>query len=139
MTRIACLMMQKDEDLLLRPWLLYHGYLFGFENLYVYDNGSKSTRIFETLREFADIGVHVDLSFTRQEDFENKGAILGEKIKEFKNSDLYDIAIPLDCDEFLAIHDFNLGVICSRSLIRSEIGRIDRGGVVCRVSHCLDN
>jgi tetratricopeptide (TPR) repeat protein len=139
MTLIACLMMQKDEDLLLRPWLLYHGYLFGFENLFVFDNGSKSTKVFETLREFAAIGVHVDLSFIRKEDFENKGAVIGGKIAEFKNSRLYDIAIPLDCDEFLAINDFNHGILCSRNLIRSEIDRIYRGGVVCRVTHCLDN
>lgn len=139
MTRTACLMMQKDEELLLRPWLLYHGYLFGFENLYVFDNGSRSARVFDILKEFAGIGVHVDLSFTRREDFENKGGIIGDKIAEFKNSDLYDIAIPLDCDEFLAINDLNQGVICSKSLIGREIDRISAGGVVCRVTHCIDN
>ena len=139
MTRIACLMMQKNEDLLLRPWLLYHGYLFGFENLYVFDNGSESKEVFDILKEFAGIGVHVDLSFTRQKDFERKGSIIGDKIAEFRNSELYDIAIPLDCDEFLAINDFNEGVTCSRSPIWSEIERVSEGGVVCRVTHCLDN
>lgn len=139
MTRIACLMMQKDEVLLLRPWLLYHGSLFGFENLYVFDNGSESTEVFDILKEFAGIGVHVDLSFTRQKDFERKGGIIGNKIAEFKNSKLYDIAIPLDCDEFLAINDFNEGVTCSRGPIWSEIERVSQGGVVCRVARCLDN
>jgi len=139
MTRIACLMMQKDEALLLRPWLLYHGYLFGFENLYVFDNGSESTEVFDILREFAGVGVHVDLRFTSQKDFERKGGILGDKIEELKNSDLYDIAIPLDCDEFLAINDFNEGVTCSRGPIWSEIERVSEGDVVCRVAHCLDN
>jgi hypothetical protein len=36
--RIACVMMQKNEDELLRPWLAYHSYLFSPENLYVFDN-----------------------------------------------------------------------------------------------------
>ena len=40
MARVRCIMMQKDESFLLEPWLLYNGYLFGFENLTVYDNGS---------------------------------------------------------------------------------------------------
>ena len=64
MTRVACLMMQKDEALLLRPWLLYHGLLFGFENLYVYDNGSTSDAVLAILREFAAVGVHVDDAHT---------------------------------------------------------------------------
>lgn len=139
MARIACLMMQKDEALLLRPWLLYHGYLFGFENLYVYDNGSESATVLDTLKEFAGIGVHVDLTFTRQKDFERKGGIIGDKVSEFKNLDLYDIAIPLDCDEFLALIDFNQGITCSMSSIESELERIYEGGVVSRVAHCLDN
>ena len=37
MPKVACFMMQKNEQTLLEPWLIYHGHLFGFENLYVWD------------------------------------------------------------------------------------------------------
>ena len=33
MRKIACVMMQKDEAFLLRPWLAYHGYLFGCKSV----------------------------------------------------------------------------------------------------------
>ena len=53
-------MMKSDEAFLLRPWLAYHGYLFGCENLFVMDNGSALADVRATLREFAARGVHVD-------------------------------------------------------------------------------
>ncbi len=40
MRNVACIVMQKDEIFLSRPWLAYHGHLFGFGNLFVLDNGS---------------------------------------------------------------------------------------------------
>ena len=40
MPKVACVMMQKDEAILLEPWLTYHGHLFGLENLFVIDDGS---------------------------------------------------------------------------------------------------
>src|SRR4051794_8936502 len=123
MPRIACLMMQKDEDILLRPWLLYHGYLFGFENLYVFDNGSSSEAVLATLQAFAAVGVNVDFTHDRPEDFEFKGEVIGRTIKEFRQDDRYDIALPLDCDEFLAVRG-SAGVTCNRNEILAELGRI---------------
>ena len=32
--RVACVMMQRNEINALEPWLRYHSYLFGIENLY---------------------------------------------------------------------------------------------------------
>ena len=31
--RVRCVMMQRNEHLLLEAWFRYYGYLFGFENL----------------------------------------------------------------------------------------------------------
>ncbi len=69
MPRIACLMMFRDEVLLLKPWLHYHGYLFGFENLYVFDNGSRDETVLATLRQFAKIGANVDSSHQTSDGF----------------------------------------------------------------------
>ena len=56
MARVACVMMQKDEVHLLEPWLAYHGYLFGFENLYVLDNGSTRPDVLLTRSEERRVG-----------------------------------------------------------------------------------
>lgn len=132
-------MMQKDEELLLRPWLLYHGYMFGFENLYVYDNGSAIHSVTETLREFSDVGVNVDFAFHRPEDFDNKGNVIGDKIMEFRQANLYDVAVPLDCDEFLAVNHSDIGITCHRGQVHGELDRIHHQGVTCRTGFCLDN
>ncbi len=138
MPRVACLMMQKDEAYLLRPWLLYHGYLFGFENLYVYDNGSSAQATLRVLHEFAQAGVHVDFNHTSPEDFEHKGRILGQRIKAFQDAACYDLALPLDCDEFLAVNGDD-GLSCGRDLVHAELARILSGGTVCRTAFCLSN
>jgi len=138
MPRIACLMMLKDENLLAELWLRYHGYLFGFENLYVYDNGSRDELVLATLRRFAAAGVNVDFSRSSMEDFVGKGDIIGAKINEFKDADRYDIAIPLDCDEFVALAG-DCGPSVSRTEIIAEFQRIHEAGAVCQTAKCFYN
>jgi hypothetical protein len=138
MPRIACLMMLRDEALLLKPWLVYHSYLFGLENLYVYDNGSSNESVLATLRQFSAIGVNVDLKRNTMADFKDKGEIIGDKIKQFRESGRYDIAIACDCDEFVAIAG-ETGPSISKTEILNEIARIHEGGAVCRTNRCLYN
>jgi hypothetical protein len=136
MPRIACLMMLRDEALLLRPWLIYHGYLFGLENLY--DNGSASAEVLAILRQFQAVGVNVDFSRNQQHDFAGKGGIIGGKIKEFKAAGSYDIAFAVDCDEFIALAG-PAGPSISRNQILAEIERIDQAGLICQTEKCFYN
>ena len=72
--KIACLMMQKNETELLEPWILYHGALFGHENLYIYDNGSDDPKTVELIHRLAlKYPVNFDFSFAKKSDFESKG------------------------------------------------------------------
>jgi hypothetical protein len=138
MPRIACLMMLRDEALLLEPWLHYHGHLFGFENLFVYDNGSVAQTVIAVLRRFAAIGVNVDFSRKERHDFAAKGGVLGEKIIEFQAANSYDIALAVDCDEFIALAG-PAGPSVSRNQILAEIERIDRAGAICQTEKCFYN
>jgi len=138
MPRIACLMMLRDEALLLKPWLLYHGYLFGFENLYVYDNGSRDESVLATLRQFAASGVTVDSSHQTMAGFEYKGNIIGAKIQQFKDSGRYDIALAFDCDELIAIAG-EAGPGITRTEILAEIERIHAAGAICQTTRCFYN
>jgi hypothetical protein len=101
MARVACVMMQKDEVHLLEPWLSYHGYLFGYENLYVLDNGSTRPEVLLTLARYAGKGVNVDYSPSRRDHYLNKGAVVGALIHRLEVAARYDFFLPTDCDEFV--------------------------------------
>jgi predicted SAM-dependent methyltransferase len=101
--RIACVMMQKDERFLLKPWLAYYGHLFGFENIFVFDNGSELPDVRNVLAEFERKGVTVYRNRASREDYRAKAAIIGDQIKLLDLRGNYDFLIPLDCDEFIAL------------------------------------
>lgn len=118
--RAAIFMMQKNEDEHLRPWLEYHSFLFGAENLYVWDNGSTSGRCLSILQEYERLGTKVDYSRTTGVDFRRKGVMMGETIKELDKSGCYDFYFPLDCDEFLAVETSPGNIRCDSAAIAKE-------------------
>jgi tetratricopeptide (TPR) repeat protein len=126
--RVACIMMQKDEELLLEPWLAYHGYLFGFENLIVYDNGSTLESVADVLRRYEAAGVVVIRDKDSPDDFINKGWILSVKIRELQRRRKYDVVFPLDCDEFVCITG-EAGFSCNRSEINSYLAGLEPGTI----------
>lgn len=138
MARVACIMMQKNEGLLIEPWLRYHGYLFGYENLFVFDNGSDDPDVIHTLKRFEVVGVKVDWRHTSPTDFDRKGHIVGDLIKGFQESSRYDLVFPMDCDEFITIIGQN-GIQYSRNEIAAHLNDLARPGPMIKVRHCLDN
>ncbi|EHH69331.1 glycosyltransferase family 2 protein [Gluconobacter morbifer] len=121
--RCACLLMQRNESELLEPWVRYHAALFGYENIFIFDNGSGNLKTKRLLREYEDLGVHVDRRFSTSEDYPSKGAILTDCIVQLNESGNYDFFFPLDCDEFLAIHK-NGKVLCDSLSIKNYLTSI---------------
>lgn len=117
--RVACLMMQKNESSLLEPWILYHATLFGFENLYIYDNGSTEIKAISALKKYASLGVNVQWEMKSKADFESKGLIFSNLIKAMDESRNYDFYFPLDADEFLAVDDGSEVKIDATSIFES--------------------
>jgi hypothetical protein len=136
--KIACLMMQKNEDLLLEPWIRYHMNLFGIESLFVFDNGSTSSATIALLERFEKLGLHVNRSFGTPGDFDRKGEIVGNAISAFAQEHSYDAVFPLDCDEFVAV-DTDLGISCRRDDILSYLDFLSGSTVVSEIPYCLDN
>ena len=101
--KVACIMMQKDERFLLKPWLAYYGHLFGFKNIFVFDNGSELAEVHNVLAEYERKGVTVYRHYASREDYRAKATIIGDQIKLLDASRQYDFLIPLDCDEFIAL------------------------------------
>ncbi|WP_461601750.1 glycosyltransferase family 2 protein [Aeromonas rivipollensis] len=117
-------MMQKNECKLLRPWIEHHSIIFGLNNIYVYDNGSTDSLCIGILKEYEKKGLNVNWSFHTQNDFENKGNIFSDLIKEFDNSDAsYDFYFPLDCDEFISYERKSGDLLLDRKSIEIELAK----------------
>ena len=123
MPRVACIMMQKDERFLLKPWLAYYGHLFGFENLFVFDNGSESAEVRNILAEYEAKGVTVDRSHASREAYRAKAEIIGGQIILLDARREYDFLIPLDCDEFIVLKE-DEGYTPSRDHILDYLGSL---------------
>ena len=135
---IACVMMQKDEDLLLGPWLAWHGRLFGYRNIWVIDNGSVSPPVLATLADFEARGVHVVRSYASHADYLNKGVIVGEYIRALDMTGRYELLIPSDCDEFIAMRtDFGFG--CDRDIILGALAALYGETRVLRIPFQIAN
>lgn len=123
MAKVRCITMQKNESKLLEAWIKYYGYLFGFENLYILDNGSSETDVFDILSKYEKVGVNIDLSFNKKEDFDRKGEIISKIVHDWDaKDDKYDFVIPIDCDEFIVLCDS--GVSISREKIDAYLDKL---------------
>ena len=97
-------MMQRNEELCLHPWLAYHGYLFGFDNLFVLDHGSDLSTVKSTLALFERFGAHV-LRLPASANYAEKGAMVSAMLGRADAAKRYDLLFPLDCDELVMMRD----------------------------------
>lgn len=97
MRKIKLFCMQKNEEDILDEWILYHSYLFGIENIHIIDNNSSNESL-EILHYYQKMGLNI---YTL-DDYSKKGDYICDLIKQ--NMDDCDIAIPLDIDEFIGLH-----------------------------------
>lgn len=119
--KACCLMMQKDEDLLLEHWVRYHAALLGADNLIIFDNGSESPLTQSMLRHAEQIGVQVDYSKRERSHFQFKGRVIRDAIRRLESDGKHDFYIPLDCDEFLALARSRLDVRVNPESILAEL------------------
>ncbi len=96
--------MVKDEVDVIRDWIIYHGCMFGWQNIHIIDNYSTDGT-YEAISEFKDL-IHI----FREPDYKKKG----EYMKNLINIYSYGgdcIAFPIDIDEFIIYYDRNDGVV----------------------------
>ncbi|KXV63252.1 glycosyltransferase family 2 protein [Gluconobacter oxydans] len=103
MTRVRCVVMQKNEATLLEPWILWHAAIFGFSNLTVIDNGSTDPAVLDIQTRYEGKGVHIVRDHASPTDFLHKGDAIAGIIRQWDADDACDFAVPLDCDEFLTV------------------------------------
>jgi len=136
--RIQIIMMQKNEDDLLLPWLKHHGALIGYQNLLVFDNGSDSQATKATLDWAEKLGVRVDRRHTLIEDFVAKGDLYVDTIRQMESSDQADFYFPVDCDEFLVTKSAS-GVSSDKEALDLELAQYQGSTHPLRIFAGLDN
>lgn len=106
-------LMTKNELELLEDWLKYHGYLFGFENIYVLD-GSDDDRVFAIYDRYKMEGLNVHYSSNGLNDLAKE---LTELMHAHKGTNTF--LIKLDTDEFLAYTRNFESILRSRNNIKN--------------------
>jgi hypothetical protein len=109
--KIACVMMQRNEDVCLEPWLRYQGHLFGYENLFLLDHNSTNLNVLATLKAFIHRGIHV-ITLPPNSDYRRKGEFVSFAMRQVGSD--YDFVLPLDCDEFVAMRKLDGQPTCER-------------------------
>ena len=96
--------MVKDEQDIIEEWLIYHGSLFGYENIYIIDNFSED-QTYEILLKYQE---NKGINLSREKDYLLKSNYVSKLIENMED---YDIAYPLDADEFITYFDKEKNVI----------------------------
>lgn len=107
--------MVKGEVDIVNEWVLYHGSLFGFTNLYIIDNLSRDG----TWEALVNLKAKYNINISRLPDYKKKGEYMTTLLKGFCQPN--EIGIPIDIDEFIVYHDINTNQI---SCDRNKISRV---------------
>ena len=91
--------MVKGEVDIVNEWVLYHGSLFGFQNLYVIDNLSRDG----TWEALVNLKKKYNINITRLPDYKKKGEYMTTMFRSFCRPG--EIGIPIDIDEFIVYYD----------------------------------
>ena len=105
----------KDEIDIVEEWLIYHGCMFGWQNIFIIDNYS-SDGTWEKINEFKNL-----VNIFRKDDYSKKGEYMRDLIN--KNCSDGEIAFPIDIDEFIVYFDNNK-VIVDKDHINNYINNL---------------
>jgi len=101
MKNIKVFCVTKDEYDLIEDFILYYGYLFGYENLIIIDNNSINQEVLDIYEKYLPKGINL----YKEPSYEGNGqAVMFNKyMNMYKNS--CDFMLGLDTDEFLVSID----------------------------------
>jgi hypothetical protein len=112
--------MVKGEVDIVKDWVVYHGDIFGYSNLYVIDNFSKdgTWEILLMLKKRYNINV------LRLPNYKKKGEYMTILLRSIGNG---EIVFPIDIDEFIVYYNkSNNTISCDKNLIIQYINSLKR-------------
>jgi hypothetical protein len=115
--------MVKGEDDIVEDWVMYHGNLFGFENLFVIDNMSldNTYAILQRLQNTYGINLY------RENDYKKKGDCMTALFTQHCRN---EYGIPLDIDEMLVHYNpTNKQISCDKTLILETLRSLPKAQV----------
>lgn len=113
----------KDECDIVREWIIYHGCMFGWKNIYIIDNYSTDGT-YEIIQEFKEL-----INIYQESDYKRKGEYMTNLINQHCNGN-QTLAFPLDIDEFIVYYDKSTReVSIDKSLINNYINNLPRSRV----------
>lgn len=113
---IICTMV-KDEDDIVEDWILYHGNIFGYENLIIIDNHSTDAT-YDICQKYISKGIRL----IREDKYTWKGTYMTHYMRHTK----CDIFFPLDIDEFIVNYN-------------KDTNSIETTSIITELKNCLEN
>jgi hypothetical protein len=113
--------MVKNEADIVRDWIIYHGSIFGFNNIHVIDNYSTDGTYEIINDEFGNL-----INYSREPNYRRKGELMTELMNNHCTNS-HDYAFPIDIDEFIVYYDKfdnNFSVSVDKNLILSHINNL---------------
>lgn len=98
---VKILTMVKDEADIVEDWIIYHGSMFGFNNLYIIDNYSTDG----TYEKIMKLKSETSINVYREWDYSLKGVHMTDLIKNYCRNERF--SFPIDIDEFIVLYDKN--------------------------------
>jgi len=138
MAIVRVAMMQRDEGTALARWIAHYAWLFGFENLTILDNGSLDPQTIAILDSAEKRGVVVRRDLNQPHDFHNKGGHFTNIIHSWDGNHDYDFALPVDCDELLAIFTED-GLSLDKTAIHAGLDALKGTDCALRIDTSLFN
>jgi hypothetical protein len=112
--------MVKGEVDIVTDWVLYHGELFGYDNLYVIDNYSRDG----TWEALLKLKQTYNINIMRLPDYKKKGEYMTLLLRNVGKG---EIVFPIDIDEFIVYYDKpNNTISCDKNLIHQHINSLPR-------------
>ena len=116
---VKILTMVKDEDDIVKEWVLYHGSIFGFKNLYIIDNFSTD----KTYNILLELKNKYNIQIFRFNNYLLKGQYMTYLLNKFCKD--HKFCFPIDIDEFIVYYNKNNNKInCDKNIILSYIRNI---------------
>jgi len=95
LAKIFC--MTKNEYDLIEDFILYYGYLFGYDNIIIIDNNSTDERVINIYNKYKNMGITIYFENSYEND--GQGNAFTKYMNLYKSSCKY--LIGLDTDEFI--------------------------------------
>jgi hypothetical protein len=112
---VKILTMVKGEIDIVEDWVLYHGSIFGYNNLFIIDNYSLDG----TFEKLVELKKKFNINILRLPNYKKKGEYMTILLRNYcKNN----VVFPIDIDEFIVYYDKPSNSInCNKSIILNYI------------------